>query len=317
MEKSYDITEPDMQDYLDSWERRDQDNSQAKTRSRTRESFRKFCRYLDEDLEKHYTEVTEDEMEEWIDVLLDKGISHLAVKGIFSATRVFLQKQDIEVADDIILNDELGDKTLAEIALDNNIHHLEIDQHKEMLAACDSLREELIIQTLWATGVRRSELASIRRKHVDQDDRKIWIDNAKNDDDRYVWYGPRLARLLRQWDDYGRQQYAYADKSDYLICTSHSAKIADKYPNEVVKRVAERAGLLTVYETDAAGRDLHHPTAHSYRHSYAVHRVKNEMNLKILSDLMGHKSVETTADTYLNFKPKDLREANERHRPKL
>jgi integrase/recombinase XerD len=120
---------------------------------------------------------------------------------------------------------------------------------------------------------------------------------------------------MDKWLNYGRAQYAKSEQSDYLICTSYSTQVQDKYANEIVKRVADRAGLLTAYTTDAAGRDLHHPTAHSYRHSFAVHRLS--MNLKPLSDLLGHQSTDTTAEQYLHLRDKDLKKINDEHRPKF
>mgnify|MGYP000309589483 CR=1 FL=1 len=314
----YPITEDDMIDYLEEWELFDTNDDDVNTRSRSEEAFRKFCHFLDKQIEKEYHEVEHDDMHEFVKYLVKRDLSDLNVQNLFGSIREFLTAQDIDAADDINLRKKpynLSTKTIAEQNLPEGIHYLEIEEHQQMLDACESLREKLVCELLWATGVRRSELVSIKIDHIDFDERSIWVDNAKNPNDRDVFYGPRCANILKRWMDYGRQQYAYADESDYLLCSSHSAKLQDKYPNEIVKRVADRAGLLTSYGTDAAGRTLHHPTAHSYRHSFAVHRL--DMNLKPLSDLLGHQSVETTAETYMELRDKDLKEQNDKYRPKF
>lgn len=315
MQKSYEINDDDMLKYLRRWERRDQNGSSKSTRQRSQEALRKFCKFLDEEGVESYEAVEYEDMEDFLDFLLDSS-SHLTAKGLFSPVRVFLQRQDIEAADDVDLS-ELGDETLIEQHIPDGIQYLEIDEHKQMLEACESLREKLICQLLWATGVRRSEAVDIEMRHFDWDEQRIEINNAKVNGWRTVYYGNRLDRLLRKWRNYGRSQYKYADESDYLLCTNHSTQVQSKYPNEVVKRVADRAGLLESYATDSAGRDLYKPTAHSYRHSYAVHRVREGINLKFLAELMGHNSVETTADNYLQFKQKDIKEADRRYRPKF
>jgi integrase/recombinase XerD len=314
MEQSYEITDDDMTSYVKRRKLRAGDKS---TWSRTQEGLRKFQRYLDEFGFDSYRELDEEDMEMFLDFLLEDGGSDLTVKGLFSTARVFLQTQGIDAADDVDLT-ELGDQTLAQQNLKDGIHYVTKEEHLLMRDHYESLREELICELLWETGIRRSEAASIQLNHIDRDEESIWIDNAKNDDNRIVYYSSNFSRILRKWlDRGGRAQYDKAPDSNYLICTSYSTQVQDKYPNEVVKRVADRAGILGTYAEDAAGRPLHHPTAHSYRHSFAVYRVKGGMNLKFLSLLMGHQSVEVTADNYLHFKQEEIKKANEDHRPKF
>lgn len=194
--------------------------------------------------------------------------------------------------------------------------YIDLDEYIEILEACETLREKLIIQTLWETGLRRSELAETTLQKVHLDDMEITVDNKKNSKTRTVPYSAELQPTMREWMEYGgRDQYSKADDSSYLIITQHSKQVQPAYINKVVRRVADRTDVSYSYGTDAADRKLWFPTAHHFRNSYATHRASNGMNLKKLARLMGHKSTEQTA-RYVGVKGDDLREANEDYRPK-
>ncbi|MFB6178537.1 MAG: tyrosine-type recombinase/integrase [Halorientalis sp.] len=320
-EREWEIEDPDINQYLDRWETRKP--SKKVTINRHREALRKFCIYTKEYLGKDsYKDLTAEDMEDYIYWLInERGLSDLNAQGIFSACRVFLQEQDLEVADDVDLSEFEGE-TLAQQYLPDGIHWLSVEEHKQMLNACNTLREELICQGLWTTGARRKEFVNIRyEEHINDDEREIFLKTLKDGEDRWVYYSSRFARILREWiDKGGRDSYDYADESPYLIPTDQSEQCQDKYPNDVVRRVADRAGLTTVYAQDSRGRDLKFPTAHTYRHSYIVHRIKGDddrdgMNLEFLRRLTGHSSVKTLADTYITVRRKEIKKADKRHRP--
>lgn len=325
-EKEWTLEDPDIVQYLDRWETRKPDKTD--TINRHREALRKFSIYTKDYLGKDsYKDLSEEDMEDYIYWLINKrGLSDINATNMFSACRRFLQKQELEIADDVDLS-EFSDETLAQKHLPDGIHWLTIDEHKQMLDACNSTIEELICQGLWTTGARRKEFVNIRigEQHgdINRDEREIYLRTIKNGENRWVYYGSRFARILRKWlDQGGRDAYDYADKSQYLIPTNQSEKCQRKYPNQVVRRVADRAGLTFTYATDSRGRELKFPTAHSYRHSYIVHRIKGDdhsdgMNLEFLRRLSGHKSVTTLADTYITVRRQEVKKADKRHRPVL
>lgn len=324
-EKEWTLDDPDIVQYLDRWETRKPDKKN--TINRHKEALRKLSIYTKEHLGKDsYRELTAEEMEDYIYWLInERGLQDVNATNMFSACRKFLQEQDLDIADDVDLS-EFSSETLAQQHLPDGIHWLSIEEHKQMLKACNTLREELICQGLWTTGARRKEFINIRvgeHGHINRDEREIFLKTLKGGEDRWVYYGSRFARILRKWlDRGGRDSYDYADQSPYLIPTDHSEQCQEKYPNQVVRRVADRAGISSTYAQDSRGRELKFPTAHSYRHSFIVHRIRasdgnDGMNLEYLRRLSGHSSVSTLADTYITVRRKEIKEADKRHRPRL
>lgn len=171
-----------------------------------------------------------------------------------------------------------------------------------------TLRNELIIQLLYQTGLRRAELAETRVEDVDTDNRTINVRATKTHLNRTVRYQPNLDTLLTRWINVNRDALATAG-SPYLFPTSHSKRISAGYINQIVKDAAEAAGLQdNEVFVDAAGRSRRKVTAHVLRHSYAVQSLKNGMDTRTLQKLLGHAQIETT-EKYLRLSRDDILES--------
>lgn len=169
-----------------------------------------------------------------------------------------------------------------------------------------TLRNELIIQLLYQTGLRRGELAETRVNDLDIDNRTINVRATKTHLNRTVRYQPSLDALLSRWLNVNRPALSTAG-SDYLFPTTHSEQIDHEYLNQVVKDAAESAGLQKDVYEDAGGRTHVKVTAHTLRHSYAVQSLKNGMDTRTLQKLMGHAQIETT-EKYLRLSKDDVLE---------
>ena len=161
-------------------------------------------------------------------------------------------------------------------------------------------RNELIIRLFWQTGVRASEMANIKLDDVYRDERRIHIYTSKTtgDDENYtrnVYWQPSLDYLMDEWIDIKRETYSTAATSDYLFLSMHSETIEPNYLSRIVKEAAQRAGENEVMYEDAAGRKRWLVTAHTLRHSFATYCANvTEMPLHILSELLGHRKIDTT-----------------------
>ena len=137
------------------------------------------------------------------------------------------------------------------------------------------LRDALILEMLYSTGVRVSELANIRLNDIDFNDRKILI-LGKGNKERYVYYGSKCEKLL---DKYLKMDHR---DSSYLLIGKKSDRLNEREIRSIVTDSAKRAGINI------------HVSPHTLRHTYATHMLNDGADLKSVGDLLGHESLSTT-----------------------
>ncbi len=137
------------------------------------------------------------------------------------------------------------------------------------------LRDALILEMLYSTGVRVSELANIRLNDIDFNDRKILI-LGKGNKERYVYYGSKCEKLL---DKYLKMNHR---DSSYLLIGKKSDRLNEREIRSIVTDNAKKAGINI------------HVSPHTLRHTYATHMLNDGADLKSVGDLLGHESLSTT-----------------------
>ena len=137
------------------------------------------------------------------------------------------------------------------------------------------LRDALILEMLYSSGVRVSELANMRLSDIDFNERKILI-LGKGSKERYVYYGSKCADLL--------DKYLKIDHRDspYLLIGKRKEKLNEREIRAIVTDTAKKAGISV------------HVTPHTLRHTYATHMLNEGADLKSVGDLLGHESLSTT-----------------------
>lgn len=176
------------------------------------------------------------------------------------------------------------------------------------------LRNELLIELLWQTGLRRKEAADVIIDNIDLEKREIEI-RGKNDKNRTVFFQPSLDTLLNIWLEGGyRNSYNSAETSDHLFVSERSGRLAPHQINQIIVKSAKNAGIQSKMYTDGNGQRRHQITAHSIRHGFAVKSLKNGIDIKTLADIMGHDSLDTTQE-YLDLINDDLRERYRKYGP--
>jgi len=315
------------QEFIDFHEDLIYANDKVKTPSNFKETFLRLEEYMDENSIEEWMDFDWRDARRLITWFEDEHNLHsTTIQRHIDKITVFLRDGEEELfaetterEDEIIKQfkkKKLSKKSLTEEYTGEKTIWVDPKQYIKIIEACETTREELIIRLLWETGIRRSEAAELTIQRIKRDDSVIKVDNKKNDDTRTVPYSDEIKPVLREWLDYGgRDAYKTAKNSPYLIVTQHSTQVQPAYINKIVRRVSDRAGVTYVYGQDAAGRDLHFPTAHHFRHAFATHRVANGMNLEILRQLMGHHSVEVTSK-YVGLKDETKKKQNEQFRPK-
>lgn len=159
-------------------------------------------------------------------------------------------------------------------------NYLNYDDLEKLLSYPDiktkyGLRDALILEMLYSSGIRVSEFANMKIKDIDFHDRKILI-LGKGNKERYVYYGLKCEKLLKEY-----LKLEHKD-SEYLLIGKTKDKLNEREIRKVVTDTAKKAGIKV------------HVSPHTLRHTYATHMLNEGADLKSVGDLLGHESLSTT-----------------------
>lgn len=143
-----------------------------------------------------------------------------------------------------------------------------------------TIQELAIVEMLYATGARVSELAAIDIASIDFGRRLVRV-IGKGNKERMLPYGEAASTAVNQWIKVGRPKIPDFDKTDALFLNAKGKRIGVR---QVFGVVAE---LLGQTDTGRAG-------PHTLRHSAATHLLDHGADLRAVQELLGHASLGTT-----------------------
>ena len=142
-------------------------------------------------------------------------------------------------------------------------------------------RDVLMLELLYGTGVRVSELINIRLGDINMDDRSIRI-LGKGNKERIVLYGRYAAEALGVYLDNSYRELNRKG-SEYLLLNKNGDRISDRYVRKIIERKARECEI---------GKRV---SPHTLRHTFATDMLNNGADLISVKDLMGHNSINTTS----------------------
>lgn len=164
------------------------------------------------------------------------------------------------------------------------------------------LRDVALLETLYATGVRVSELCGLDRGSVDRDRRVLRV-FGKGRKERSVPLGAPALRALDHWLDDGRPLLVTAQSGEAVFLGERGARIDPR----VVRRIVHRALRLIDGAPDLG--------PHGLRHAMATHLLEGGADLRSVQEMLGHASLATT-QIYTHVTNDRLRAAFEQAHPR-
>jgi len=188
---------------------------------------------------------------------------------------------------------------------------LRADQAKDAMAAISSgasegdpvaLRDQAVVELLYATGIRVAELCGLDLDDVDYSLRVIRV-LGKGGRERSTPFGVPAERALRRWVDEGRNALVAPDSPPALFLGARGG------------RLNQRAVRSLVHDVVAVVPDAPDIGPHGLRHSAATHLLEGGADLRTVQELLGHATLATT-QLYTHVTVERLKAIHDRTHPR-
>ncbi|MGD9116177.1 MAG: tyrosine recombinase XerC [Dehalococcoidia bacterium] len=221
-------------------------------------------------------------LRDYLGHLVGKGIAKGSIARKLSAIRSFyryLVREKIIEANPI--------KSVSSPKLDKRLpSFLTLDEVKKLLETPDTstpqgLRDRALLELLYASGLRVSELASLElgQINLDTNEIRVW---GKGSKERVVLMGEPAALALRSYLEEGRPKLIGKKKSNAIFLSRYGQRFPERSVQKMLEHYTLKAGL----------KKRVHP--HMLRHTFATHMLDGGADLRVVQELLGHARLSST-----------------------
>ena len=163
-------------------------------------------------------------------------------------------------------------------------------------------RDRTMLEVLYATGVRVSELINLKVTQINLNQGVLRI-IGKGDRERLIPMGDEAQDWLREFIAGPRVEILLERQTEYLFPTRRGDRMTRQAFWHIIKRYAKKAGV---------SKKL---SPHTLRHAFATHLLNNGADLRVVQLLLGHSDVSTT-QIYTHVARERMKELHSRHHPR-
>jgi len=231
------------------------------------------------------------------------GLSASSIKLIVVALKIFFR---FLVGRKIIERDVTETLTLPRIEryLPETLNELQVEQLIESVDTKQplGLRDRSMIELLYASGLRISELANARLENFDANERILRV-TGKGNKTRLVPVGQKACAAIASYLSTERPKLVRRRMSSEIFLSARGTKLTTTRIWQIVKACARRSGLETnIYP-------------HLLRHSFATHLLGNGADLRIIQEMLGHADISTT-QVYTHVDQQRLKAVHRKFHPR-
>jgi integrase/recombinase XerD len=165
------------------------------------------------------------------------------------------------------------------------------------------VRNRAILEVLYATGIRNSELRNCKIEDVNLKDGWLTIRSGKGGGERVVPLGKAALHFLGAWMLGSRSRLHQSESSDYLFLSKMGGKLEMTTLNAIIGKAA------------AAARIKRKVTAHAIRHTCATAMLRGRADIRWIGELLGHASLAST-QIYTRVEIADLKRIHHQCHPR-
>ena len=145
----------------------------------------------------------------------------------------------------------------------------------KLIDSASTLKSKLILQLLYSSGLRVSEIVKIRKQDLDFNENMGWVREGKGNKDRMFILSEKLSKKLQKYINKKSNQ-------DWIYIFSKHKPLSTRNIQKIVKNASINAEI---------NKDVH---PHTLRHSFATHLLDQGVDLRKIQFLLGHSSIATT-----------------------
>lgn len=247
-------------------------------------------------------DVEESNLHEFVCTLRDLGIGPRSQARILSGIRSFFKYLKLSGLiennpTDLLESPRLG-RHLPDVLSTREIDLMieQIPEDKD-----ESLRNHAIIETLYGSGLRVSELIDARLSRLNIDDGYLIVE-GKGSKQRIVPISPTALGLIKDYLPQRSLLNIKSDAQDVIFLNRRGGKMSRVMVFYIIRDMAAAAGIVKKV------------SPHTLRHSFATHLLEGGASLRVIQELLGHESLETT-EIYVHLDRSRLRQELLTHHP--
>ena len=269
-----------------------------------RQDLNEYFNFLETDHQKTW-EVEALEVDAFLAHLRDQGKATSSISRMLSSLRKFYQwllRQDIIERDPLVKIDSPKKEKRLPLALsESEIDSLlsQPNDEKDL-----GLRDRAILETLYATGMRVSELINLKMSDLHQEIKLVKV-LGKGSKERLVPISDVALSWIDKYDKQVREKMIMKNGvfSDIIFLNARGNKLTRQAVWQLIKKYCQKAGITK------------NVTPHTLRHTFATHLLENGADLRVVQELLGHSDI-TTTQIYTNLTQKHIMEVYKNSHPR-
>jgi len=154
-----------------------------------------------------------------------------------------------------------------------------------LLNSTKTLKSKFILQLLYSSGLRVSEIVNIKPVDIDFNENTGWVRQGKGKKDRLFILSKKLSKKLEKFIN---------KNSNWIYVFSKQKPLTTRNIQKIVQKASQKAGI---------DKQVH---PHTLRHSFATHLLEKKVDIRTIQKLLGHNSIATT-QIYLHISTAELK----------
>jgi integrase/recombinase XerC len=227
-------------------------------------------------------EVDRHVLRDYLSHLVEEGIVKASIARKLSAIRSFYRYL---VREEIVAKNPI--EQVSSPKLDKRLPAFLTTEEVERLLSAPDLstplgqRDRALLELLYASGLRVSELVNLKLEQIDLETNEIRV-WGKGSKERVVLMGEPAAEALKNYLEHGRAKLLGEKKNKSLLLNRYGQRLPERSVQKILQQYAKKSGI---------GKRVH---PHMLRHTFATHLLDGGADLRVVQELLGHARLSST-----------------------